>query len=212
MLMNRVETWTMNNPVRAAVQTWVEASWLLHLGGRLDGGEALELGCGRGEGLRIILERFGARRAVGIDLDPAQVARARRRLGTKHGDAAEAQEGDVARLEFPEASFDAVFDFGILHHCAEWRQALREVHRVLKPGGRFYFEEVLQGFLETRLARGLFRHPAEGHFTAHEFALACEDAGFKLLRPMTELGPYFTLGVAVRLDVPTPVPAPAAAG
>ena len=38
-----------------------------------------------------------------------------------------------------------MFDFGIIHHVPQWRRALAEVARVLKPGGRFYAEEVLRG-------------------------------------------------------------------
>lgn len=198
MLMNRIETWTVNNPLRTAVQRWVETPMLLELGGRIDGGLALELGCGRGEGVEIIRDRFGADRVIGIDLDALQVARARRRLGSRHGDHVELRTGDAASLDFPDETFDAVFDFAILHHVPGWRGALREVHRVLRPGGRFYFEEVLQGFLETRVARALFDHPEEGHFTAQVFADACRDAGLVIERPLKEMGRYFALGVAKR--------------
>jgi trans-aconitate methyltransferase len=42
--------------------------------------EVLEIGCGRGVGTEIILERFGARRVFAFDFDPTMVKRARRRL------------------------------------------------------------------------------------------------------------------------------------
>ncbi len=72
----------MNNPIRAAVQRHVEASKLLRMGGAMDGGAALELGCGCGVGAELILQRFGAARVDGFDLDPRMVRRARRRMRT----------------------------------------------------------------------------------------------------------------------------------
>ncbi len=198
MLMNKIETLTINNPVRSLVQHFVEARLLRKKGGYLNGGTALEIGCGRGEGARIILDRFGAERVVGIDLDPAQVERAQRRLPKKYQKRVEFQTGDAAKLRFTDQTFDAVFDFGILHHVPEWRPALREVHRVLKPGGRFYFDEVLRGFLETRAARSLFVHPQEGHFSAAEFEHACRAAGFEMSGRVTTIGTWFAIGVAIR--------------
>jgi ubiquinone/menaquinone biosynthesis C-methylase UbiE len=200
MLMNRIETWTVNNPVRALLQRSVEARALEQIGGRLRGGRALELGCGHGEGVRIVLDRFCADEYVGLDLDPAQVDRARRRVQEHHRHRVDLRVGDAAALDFPDASFTAVFDFAILHHVPEWRQALCEVHRVLAPGGRFYFEEVLRGFLATRASRALFRHPEEGHFTLAEFTDACREAGLVPVRPPLDILGWFTLGVAVRAD------------
>lgn len=196
MLMNRFETWFVNNPLRSVVQWQVEARLLERKGGRLRGATALEIGCGRGEGARIILERFGLDRVVSIDVDAAQIERARRRLGSSHGERVEFRLGDAARLELPSEHFDAVFDFAVLHHVPEWRDALREVHRVLKPGGRFYFEEVLRGFLETRAARTFFKHPEEGHFTAAEFVGACSGAGLELIDDVACMGSWIAIGVA----------------
>jgi ubiquinone/menaquinone biosynthesis C-methylase UbiE len=200
MRMNRIETLVVNNPLRAFSQRWIEARWLARRGGRLPDGIALELGCGRGEGLSIILEEFGAKSAVGIEIDPAQAERARARLAAKHRTRADLRLGDAARLEFPDRTFDGVFDFAVLHHVPEWKQALHEVNRVLKPGGRFYFEEVLRGFLETWAARKLFVHPKEGHFTSDEFVQAVEAARFQLLAAPRRIGPFFILGVARKPD------------
>lgn len=80
MLLNRIEKLMMNNPVRAALQRRYEAPKLVAMGGTMQGGRALELGCGRGVGAEIILERFGAEHVDAFDLDPDMVARARERL------------------------------------------------------------------------------------------------------------------------------------
>jgi SAM-dependent methyltransferase len=44
-------------------------------------------------------------------------------------------EGSVTALPVPEASFDLVYSNGVLHHVADTEQAIREIHRVLRPGG-----------------------------------------------------------------------------
>jgi trans-aconitate methyltransferase len=63
----------------------VDASLLERLKGSVEGGRALELGCGRGAGGEIILERFGAAQLELVDLDPDMVERARRRLAGRAG-------------------------------------------------------------------------------------------------------------------------------
>src|SRR3990172_12588458 len=80
MRLNAIETALMNNPVRAAIQGRFEAERLLAMGGRLRGGRALEVGCGRGVGVELILDRFGASEVDAFDLDPQMLERARRRL------------------------------------------------------------------------------------------------------------------------------------
>ena len=61
--------------------------------------------------------------------------------------------GDATAVPVEDESFDAVFDFGIIHHVPHWRAALGEVHRVLKPDGRFYAEEVLGRFVTHPVER-----------------------------------------------------------
>ena len=63
------------------------------------------------------------------------IARAQSRL-RGWGDHIRLWTGDVTPIPTPTATYDAVFDFGILHHVTEWRCALAEVARVLRPGGR----------------------------------------------------------------------------
>jgi len=67
MLLSRIEK---NNPVLVAVQRRFEAQQFLKMGGRMSGGAALEVGCGRGVGAEIILDLFGAHGVDAFDLDP----------------------------------------------------------------------------------------------------------------------------------------------
>jgi ubiquinone/menaquinone biosynthesis C-methylase UbiE len=180
MLLNRFEKALMNNPARAAIQRHVEARQLLALGGRLNGGVALEVGCGRGVGVGVILERFGADRVDAFDLDPDMIARARQRLAP-HAGQVRLWTGDATNIAAPDAAYDAVFDFGIIHHVPEWHRAVREVTRVLKPGGRFYAEEIYRRLAGSALARTFTRHPEDGLFDADEFASEVERQGLRLL-------------------------------
>jgi ubiquinone/menaquinone biosynthesis C-methylase UbiE len=100
------------------------------------------VGCGGGVGVRIILERFGAAEVQAIDLDPKMIDRARQRLSSYTVAQVQLDVGDATSLKAGDATFDAVFDFGAIHLERSWQKAVAEVARVLKPGGRFFFELV----------------------------------------------------------------------
>ena len=135
----------MNNPARAAAQRRFTARHMLRMGGDVAGGTALEIGCGRGVGVEIILDVFGAGRVVAFDLDPKLVAMAERRLASR-GESATVSVGTATAIEAGDSTFDAVFDFGVIHQIEDWQRAVAECARVLKPGGRFYFEAVSKPF------------------------------------------------------------------
>ncbi len=176
MRLNRFEYLLMNNPLRAAVQRRFEAPRLLEMGGSARGGVALELGCGRGVGAELILDRFGVDSLDAFDLDPRMVGLARQRLG---GRPVRFWVASGTALPAADDSYDAVFDFGILHHVRDWRRAVAEVARVLKPGGRFYAEEVLEPFI--RRTRWLLDHPRTDRFDAEQFRAAIEASGLAVV-------------------------------
>ena len=178
MLLNPVETLLMNNPVRAAIQRGFEAPRLLRMGGSMGSGRALEIGCGRGVGSELILRLFGADTVDAFDLDPRMVALARKRLAPC-GPRARLWVGDASAISAADASYDAVFDFGIIHHIPDWRSALVEVQRVLKPGGQLYGEEVMRRFILNPVTRRLLEHPLTDRFDATEFAQALEGVGLE---------------------------------
>ena len=103
------------------------------------GAQILEVGCGRGVALEPIARLCRPRRLVGLDVDPALLAEARRRLDERAIDA-DLVHGDVRALPFPAASFDVVVDFGTCWHIPDAERALCEIARVLAPGGRFVHE------------------------------------------------------------------------
>jgi len=168
MKLNAIERAAMNNPLRAAHQYHREAAWFRRLaGGALTGQHVLEVGCGRGVGAEVILDRLGAATVSAFDLDESMVELARRRL---HGRPVSLSVGDVCAIEQPSGSIDTVVDFGIIHHVPDWQQSIDEIARVLRPGGLVLFEEVPRHVLDTWALRTFTVHPRENRFEADEFA------------------------------------------
>jgi len=182
MKLNAVEMLLVNNPVRTVVQRLYEARLLLELGGRLDGARVLEIGCGRGVGVEILLEQFGASQVYAIEIEPEQLRRAERRLAAYIGRRAMLALEGAEYLPFADQYFDAVVDFGVLHHVSRWQTAVTEIRRVLKPGGRFFFEEVTRDALNRWLYRTLLEHPAENRFSEAEFVAELAAHAIELLQ------------------------------
>jgi ubiquinone/menaquinone biosynthesis C-methylase UbiE len=196
MRLNRLEYALMNNAVRATLQRHVEAPRLRRMGGALPGGKVLEVGCGRGVGIQSILDLFGATWVDAFDLDPRMVERARTRLGPSNH-CVRFWTGDAEAIAAPSATYDAVFDFGILHHVPDWRRGVSEIARVLKPGGTFYAEEPLRPFIMHPLIRRWLAHPQRDRFDEDEFADALRACGFETIR-RRRLGRGFAWFTALR--------------
>lgn len=180
MRLNRIETILMNNPVRSCLQRRYEAPLLARLGGRTVGLDAIEIGCGRGVGTEIIVRRFGARNVFAFDFDPAMIEKAARRLARFPTRRVRLSVADAAAIPVSDATFDAAFDFGAVHHVPDWRAAVAEIRRVLRPGGRFFFEEVTRNALDRWTYRTFLKHPTEDRFSGEEFVDELERQGLEV--------------------------------
>jgi SAM-dependent methyltransferase len=125
------------------------------------GKRLLEVGCGMGTDL-LQFARGGAD-CTGVDLTPRSVEISSLHLGL-YDMRADFALCDGERLPFADESFDVVYSNGVLHHTPDTAQAVREVHRVLRPGGlarvMLYHRNSLYYWTEIILHRGLLR----GHF------------------------------------------------
>jgi len=114
---------------------------------RLKRGERLlDFGCGTG-GLLIDLCRLRGATGIGVDVSQRQVEIAEEQA-RRFGAQCTFELYDGSRLPFPDGSFDAACSKDVLGHVPDIQAALRELHRVLKPGGRFAV------FSESRLGSG----------------------------------------------------------
>lgn len=116
--------------------------WLLVRGGRewvcsQARGSVLEIAIGTGRNLPLYAPDV---ELTGIDISPRMLERARRRADAL-GRTVELRVGDAQALAFPDASFDTVVVTLGLCVVPDDRRAVAEVHRVLRPGGRFLLLE-----------------------------------------------------------------------
>jgi ubiquinone/menaquinone biosynthesis C-methylase UbiE len=122
------------------------------------GKRLLEVGCGMGTDL-LQFARGGAI-CTGVDLTPRSIEISRRHFEV-YGLPGNFLLTDGERLPFPDESFDVVYSNGVLHHTPDTAGAVREVHRVLKPGGiakvMLYYRHSLNYWGEMILHRGLLR-------------------------------------------------------
>lgn len=136
---DRVADWwvTRYSPRGDVNREWIIDPVLLSFLGDVRGLRILDAGCGGGY-LSRILARRGAH-VDGVDLSPKLLGKAnaeeeREPLGVRY------HRADLAALSgFEDATFDAAVSNIVLQDVRRYREAIREIHRVLRPGGRFVF-------------------------------------------------------------------------
>lgn len=140
-------------------------------------GRGLALGPGVGWETLALAERFPEATLSGVEYDPDQVARSRRNLAGRPLAATRVsfEQGDATTLAFAAEAFDFAYELNVLHHLRDYPAAIREVRRVLKPGGRFFLQDLSRHFFPPGIRR-LF--PPETLFTRIDLVRALEAAGF----------------------------------
>ncbi len=196
MMTNWIEDLWINSPMRVLDQAR-ETRFFCRRRAAPPGGRVLEIGCGRGMGAWLIRRAFEPSAVDGIDINPTMIKVARLTACIRGMGNARFAVADAQALPFATGSMDAVFNFGIIHHLEDWRQGLREVARVLAPGGAFYFEEIYPALYAGGPLRHLLVHPRKDRFQPPDFRAQLAACGLHLLPGYRETR-FRILGVAVK--------------
>ncbi len=127
------------------------------------GKRVLEIGCGQGSHTQLLASAGGE--VTAIDITSRAVELTRQRLDL-YGLSADIREMDAENMTFADGEFDFIWSWGVVHHSAHTDRILREVARVLRPGGEFRFMvyhrrsldsffKVVRGVLTGKLLRSM---------------------------------------------------------
>ena len=174
MRLSDKEFKAMNRPFRRFLQKTIELPTFLKAGLSLTGKHVLEIGCGSGYGAELLLN-FHPESYTGIDLMPEQIALAEQR-GLNECVFHVQDARDLS--QFTAGYFDVVIIWGILHHIHEWRLVIREIQKVLAPGGHFFLEEPDLKFLNRWESVFKWGHPEGNDFSLSACEKFCEFLGF----------------------------------
>jgi ubiquinone biosynthesis O-methyltransferase len=150
------------------------------------GDRVLDIGCGNARDIMPIL-RAGAR-VVGIDLSAGMIQQARLELAAAGYPDVELEIGDATRLRFAAESFDKILCSEVIEHIPNTDDAISEMYRVLKPGGRLIVSTPNRrswyGFdryvIWSRMLRRKWNHPFDNWTTMPELSALLERHGFQM--------------------------------
>jgi ubiquinone/menaquinone biosynthesis C-methylase UbiE len=162
---------------------------LVSLGAR---GRMLDVGTGPGHIPLLVCERIADATVVGVDLARHMLRHAERhRAASRHADRVSYRLADAKRLDFPDASFDAVYSNTILHHIPDPRPFLAECERVRRPGGVLLVRDLFRPETPERAHELVAQHAAEANEIQRELFRASLHAALtpeELRRMVAELG------------------------
>lgn len=121
----------------------------------------LDAGCGNGAMLDFLCHGTGVR-GVGLDISQAAID-----IAKKNVTAFEYSRGDLASLMFSDNSFDKIICFNVIEHIADQDWAIRELRRVLKPGGTL----IMGTNIRDSFCWWLYQRIIEEHTHTREFSV-----------------------------------------
>jgi ubiquinone/menaquinone biosynthesis C-methylase UbiE len=156
-----------------------------HRVGKIYEGETVvDVGSGGGTDLLIAARRVGVSgRVIGIDPNPAmREAVQRSALEAGLGGQVVVLEGTSERIPLPDSTADVVISNGVLNLAMDKRRAVREIHRVLAPGGRLYLADVFLNLdlkESERSNSNLWAGCVAGALLESELIAISEETGFE---------------------------------
>jgi SAM-dependent methyltransferase len=137
--------------------------------------DVLEIGVGQGTHAQLLAPHSKSYTGIDLTSHAAEMTTQRLRLFNLPG---KVLRMDAEAMDFADCSFDFIWSWGVIHHSADTRQVLREMHRVLRPGGKctvmVYYKSwwhyYFCGFL-----RGVFQRQFKKQFSLHRVAQSATD-------------------------------------
>ncbi|HEX9666744.1 MAG TPA: class I SAM-dependent methyltransferase [Thermodesulfobacteriota bacterium] len=182
MILNKIEFSFINSRTRAFIQDKFELKDIRRLSSLPSNKVVLEIGCGNGTGARLIKRYFSPLKIYAVDLDQRMISMAKR---YNADDSIIFELGDATKLRFMDEQFDAVFDFGVIHHIPNWEDCVRELNRVLKISGELIVEDFSIETFETatgKILRKLTNHPYERMYRRKDLIECMKNSGFEIMQ------------------------------
>ena len=153
-----------------------------------ESGTMLDVGCGEGRHIFGIMQKYPEMKCIGLDMDDDSLVKAEEGyefFESISNAGAEFLKGSAYSLPFQNNSLDLIVCSEVLEHLHQYNDAVKEIHRVLKPGGKFY-ASVPASWPEKicwALSKDYQNQPG-GHlriFNQSKLVSEISDAGFKFL-------------------------------
>ena len=172
-----------------AVESFSGVGYVFAPGGIERKDTVLDVGCGSGTDALLAAQRAGRGIVHGFDIAPAMVAKARAAVGPEEAKRVQVSEGNASSIKLADASVDVVTSNGVLHLIPDKIGALRQMFRVLRPGGRLLLADLVAKH-DVRAAvgadRGLWADGLGGAPLEELLLQAIKAAGFGEVRIVKE--------------------------
>jgi SAM-dependent methyltransferase len=152
----------------------------LAFSGVREGDTVLDLGSGAGFDLLLASDRVGGKgRVIGVDMTDAMIARAGQNIKAAGVSNVEVRKGLIEDLPVESSSVDWVISNCVINLSPEKSKVFKEIHRVLKPGGRISISDIVAAQLpdEIRNNKGLYNSCVAGAISEEEYLAGLAEAG-----------------------------------